>query len=121
MSLESDITRRFWLWLVDRLFTGMEFLLQNVQFAPKISAMKIYLNTFIKNILISSTSSVIKNVSLQSIEIALGNKTALDAFKQYLQSCNQEKYLFFWLHVENFRVSAEKLTKGKYSTFDSLM
>ena len=58
---------------------------------------------------------------MKSIEIVLGNKTALDAFKQYLQSCNQEKYLFFWLHVENFRVSAEKLTKGKYSTFDSLM
>ena len=57
---------------------------------------------------------------MNSIEIVLGNKTALDAFKQYLQSCNQEKYLFFWLHVENFRVSAEKLTKGKYSTFDSL-
>ena len=48
---------------------------------------------------------------MKSIEIVLGNKTALDAFKQYLQSCNQEKYLFFWLHVENFRVSAEKLTK----------
>ena len=58
---------------------------------------------------------------MKSIEIVLGNKTALDAFKQYLQSCNQEKYLFFWLHVENFRVSAEKLTKGKYSTIDSLM
>ena len=58
---------------------------------------------------------------MQSIEIVLGNKTALDAFKQYLQSCNQEKYLFFWLHVENFQVSAEKLTKGRYSTFDSLM
>ena len=46
-----------------------------------------------------------------SIEIVLGNKTALECFKQYLQSCGQEKYLFFWLHVENFRVSASKLSK----------
>lgn len=45
-----------------------------------------------------------------NIQIVLSNRTALDAFKQYLNSVTQEKYLFFWLHVENFRNSAEKLT-----------
>jgi hypothetical protein len=44
-----------------------------------------------------------------SIQIVMSNRMALDAFKQYLNSINQERYLFFWLHVENFRNSAEKL------------
>ena len=44
-----------------------------------------------------------------NIQVVLSNRTALDAFKQYLNSVHQEKYLFFWLHVENFRNSAEKL------------
>ena len=59
----------------------------------------------------NSTNGSKDNLYDLSIEIVLGNKTALEAFKQYLQSCGQEKYLFFWLHVENFRVSAEKLSK----------
>ncbi|CAG5105470.1 Oidioi.mRNA.OKI2018_I69.chr1.g2154.t1.cds [Oikopleura dioica] len=44
-----------------------------------------------------------------SIDVALENKLALDKFREYLKTMQLEQYLLFWLHVENFRTSAEKL------------
>jgi len=51
-----------------------------------------------------------------SIDVALENKLALDKFREYLKSMQLEQYLLFWLHVENFRTSADKLKNDRQRT-----